>query len=146
MKSSAPEGYSSVSVFLMLESIERELEFLQAAFGAEVKTRLKDPSGALTYAEARIGDSIVMLDHGRGGKAATPGTVYLWTDDAKGTYERAVRSGAVSVEVPVDQPYGIREGRVLDPEGNTWWIGQEKARVPAREVERRLAEQRKSRM
>ena len=131
---------------LQVEGITKELEFLKEAFEAETITEVRDENGDVIYGEARIGDSVVMLDRGRGEPAATPGRIYFWTDDVNKAYQRALKSGAAAVEEPADQPYGIREARVRDPEGNTWWLGQEKQRLTTGEVERKLMEQRKSRL
>lgn len=146
MKSKAPEGYSAVSPLLHVQGIAQELEFLKEAFGAETITHVRDENGDVIYGEARIGDSIVMLDLGRGEQVATQSRIYIWTDDIDKAYQRALKSGAAPVEEPADQPYGIREARVRDPEGNTWWLGQETQKLTTSEVERRLAEQRKSRL
>ncbi len=145
MRFKAPAGYSSVSAFLTVETLEKELEFLHAAFGAEAITRVRDANGNLIYVEARIGDSIIMLEHGRGDRA-TRSAIYIWTDDADAAYQRALRSGAAPVKEPADQPIGIREAGVQDPEGTTWWIGEKKVKMPTREIERALMEQRKSRL
>ncbi len=41
--------------------------------------------------------------------------------DARAT-QRALEAGAVSLEEPVDTPYGDRRGTVEDPCGNVWQI------------------------
>lgn len=145
MRFKAPAGYSSVSAFLTVETLDSELEFLHAAFGAEPITKVRDASGSLIYVEARIGDSILMLEQGHGDRS-TRSAIYIWTDDADGAYQRALRSGAASVKEPADQPFGIREAGVQDPHGTTWWIGEKKEKIPTREIERKLMEQRKSRL
>ncbi len=145
MRFKAPAGYSSVSAFLTVETLERELEFLHAAFRAEAITKVRDAGGSLIYAEARIGDSIIMLEQGRADRT-TRSAIYIWTDDADGGYQRALRSGAAPVKEPADQPFGVREAGVKDPEGITWWIGEKKEKIPTREIERKLLEQRKSRL
>ncbi len=145
MRLKAPAGYSSVSAFLTVETPEKELEFLQAAFGAEAITKVGNADGSLVYVEARIGDSILMLEQGRW-DTTTRSAIYIWTDDADGAYQRALRNGAASVKEPADQPFGIREAGVQDPEGTTWWIGEKREKIPTQEIERKLLEQRRSRM
>ncbi len=146
MKFKAPEGYSTVSPLLKVDNIESEVAFLHQAFDAEIITRVRDADGAILYAEVRIGDSIVMLDHGRRTQAANHGVIYVWTDDVDETYRRALSNGGARLEEPADQPYAIREAGVKDPEGNTWWIGKEKAKLTTKEIERRLTDQRRARM
>jgi uncharacterized glyoxalase superfamily protein PhnB len=49
--------------------------------------------------------------------------LHLYVPDVDATYKRALAAGAASVVEPRDQEYGDRTGGVLDPAGNTWWIG-----------------------
>ncbi len=146
MKVRGPQGNSTVSPLLAVESIETELEFLHKAFGAEATSQVRDAAGTVIFAEVRIGDSVVMLDRGRGGNEASHSRVYVWTDNVDETYRLALESGATAAEQPVDQPYGIREARIKDPAGNMWWIGKEMRKLSTKEIERRLMEQHRSRM
>jgi len=69
----------------------------------------------------RIGDSIVMVS-GAGARETMPAFLYVYVDDADGTYQRALQAGATSLEEPRDVPYGDRRGMVRDQWGNTWQI------------------------
>ena len=46
----------------------------------------------------------------------------LHVDDADAAYARAVRAGAQPMFPVEDQPYGLRQGRVIDPFGHHWLI------------------------
>ena len=70
----------------------------------------------------RIGDSVVMISNGGGQREATQAFLYVYVEDADETYRLAVDAGAVSVEKPINTPYGDRRATVLDPWGNTWQI------------------------
>ena len=48
----------------------------------------------------------------------------LVVDDPDGTFERAVAAGAKGIWPVVDQPYGWRIGRLIDPFGHHWEIGK----------------------
>jgi uncharacterized glyoxalase superfamily protein PhnB len=43
-------------------------------------------------------------------------------DDADTHHARSVAAGALIVETPVDQPYGVREYGARDPEGQLWYF------------------------
>jgi uncharacterized glyoxalase superfamily protein PhnB len=146
MKSGAPEGYNSVSPYLMVDNVEKEMEFLQAVFLAEIKEQQRNAEGEIWHAEARIRDTIVMLGKAQKDYPAGQGMLYLWTEDVDAAYERALKCKAVSVQEPTDQFYGNREAGIRDPQGNTWWIARETEKLSNKEIERRLAEQRKRRM
>ena len=56
-----PEGYHSVTPYLNVSGVDTLLTFLAQAFGGEETVRLLRADGAISHAEIRIGDSIVML-------------------------------------------------------------------------------------
>ena len=56
-----PEGYHSVTPYLILDDAARALEFYKKAFGAVERMRMPAPGGRVGHAEMRIGDSTVML-------------------------------------------------------------------------------------
>ena len=72
-------------------------------------------------AELHIGDSIVMVSSA-GVREVFPAFLYVYVEDADGTYRRALASGATSLEAPLETPYGDRRAMVRDPFGNVWQI------------------------
>ncbi len=56
-----PEGYHSVTPYLILDDATRALEFYRKAFGAVELLRMPAPGGKIGHAEIRIGDSPIML-------------------------------------------------------------------------------------
>jgi uncharacterized glyoxalase superfamily protein PhnB len=146
MKGAAPEGYSSVSAYLVADDVEQELSFLTAVFHAEIKEQQRDEAGEIWHGEARIGDSIIMLGRASKEHAAFPSMLYVWVDDVDASYKVALTNGAQSVAEPANQFYGNREAGVRDPQGNTWWIAREIENLSNAEVERRLTKQRRERL
>jgi PhnB protein len=49
----------------------------------------------------------------------------VYVDDADAAYERAISRGAVSMEEPLDTPYGDRRAMVRDPLGNIFQIAHQ---------------------
>ncbi|RPH68264.1 MAG: VOC family protein [Myxococcaceae bacterium] len=92
-----------------------QVEFLRTVFGAPGAVPGERP------AEVRIGDSLVMVTQA-GAREAFPGFLYVYVDDADATYGRAVAAGAVTLEPPIDTPYGDRRAMVRDRWGNVWQI------------------------
>ncbi|HSF14553.1 MAG TPA: VOC family protein [Vicinamibacteria bacterium] len=62
-----------------------------------------------------------------------PAFLYVYVDDADGTYERAIQAGATSLEEPSDVPYGDRRAMVRDAWGNTWQIAAHLTPVSVRQ-------------
>lgn len=117
-----PEGYHSVTPYLIVAGVDTLLSFLSRAFGAdEIERRLR-ADGAISHAEVRIGDSIVMLGEPRTSADARPSTLYLYVSDVDATFARALRAGATSIMSPEERDSGDRTAAVRDPSGNAWWI------------------------
>ena len=135
-----PEGYSTVTPYLIVEGADRVLEFVQEALNGEQRFRMDRDDGTIGHAEVTIGDSVVMLAEAGGEWPPMPGAIHLYVEDCDTTYARALDAGATSLQDPADQFYGDRSGGVRDPAGNVWWITTHVEDVPPDELERRAQE------
>jgi PhnB protein len=120
----APTGYQSVSPYLIVADVPALLDFLASAFGGEELSRNPRPDGTIAHAEARVGDSVVMMGQAAGEWTPVPTTLFLWVDDVDATFQRALAAGATSLGEPEDKEYGDRMAGVADPMGNRWWLGK----------------------
>ena len=120
--SAVPEGYHSVTPYLIVDDAAALIAFLSATFRATELSRQTQPDGSIGHTEMKIGDSIVMLSQSRGPWKAMPCMVYVYLEDVDAVYARALAAGATSIHAPADQTYGDRSGGVLDSNGNQWWI------------------------
>ena len=132
-----PDGYHSVTPYLMVKDGAKMLEFLKRGLGAEQTYRHDLPNGRVMHAEVRIGDSPVMIGEGGEKFPPMPCMLYLYVLDCDVAYQRALAAGAKSVREPADQFYGDRSGGVVDHEGNQWWFGTHVEDVSPEEMERR---------
>ena len=132
-----PEGYHSVTPYLVVQGVPTLLDFLKHAFDATEIMRMPRPDGAIMHAEVRIGDSIVMMGEATGEFQPMPASIHLYVHDADATYQRALQAGATSTMEPADQFWGDRHAGVMDPVGNRWWIAMHQEDVPPEELERR---------
>ena len=135
-----PEGYRTVTPYLVVEGAATVLDFVKQAFGAEEKFRMEAPDGKIGHAEAQIGDSMVMLGDAGEEHPAMPAMIHLYVDDCDATYERALAAGATSEREPTDQFYGDRSAGVRDSAGNLWWIATHVEDVPEEEMAKRIEE------
>jgi PhnB protein len=142
-----PEGYHSVTPYLIIDGAAEAIRWYQEALGATEVLRM--PMGdKIGHAEIRIGDSILMMsdewpDYGklspksRGGSTAG---FMIYVEDVDRAFERAVAAGA-KVDQPVqDQFYGDRSGSFTDPFGHSWTIATHVEDVPEEELQRRMAQ------
>jgi PhnB protein len=143
-----PDGYHTVSPYLIVANAAAALEFYRTAFGATVKRRLAMPDGKIMHAEIKIGDSIVMLadefpSHEAFGPehfGGSPASVVLYVDNADTLYARALETGATSLRPMADQPFGDRSGTIRDPFGHRWTLITHIEDISDEEIERRFAE------
>lgn len=117
-----PEGYPSVSAYVMANGAQRVIDFLKATFDAKETRRYDSPDGTIMHAEVRIDDTVVMLSDGGGNFPAFPVWLHVYVPDVDATYRRALAAGGVSVQEPQQKGDPDRRGGVKDPAGNTWWI------------------------
>ncbi|MEK6970260.1 MAG: VOC family protein [archaeon] len=143
-----PDGYHSITPYLIIDGAARALTFYSAAFGAVEIVRMPEPtSGKIGHAEMKIGNSIFMLaDEGEmGGKGpqkygGCPITLMIYTEDVDALVAQAVSSGAVIKRPIENQFYGDRSGSVEDPFGYTWHIATHIEDVSLEEMDKRMKE------
>jgi PhnB protein len=142
-----PEGYHSVTPYLVVDGAERAIEFYKKAFGADEKFRL--PMGdRIGHAELLIGDSHIMLadefpDMGHLGPKNRGGTtvsLMVYVDDVDRAFPKAIEAGARQVRPLENQFWGDRMGTLEDPFGHVWSLATHVEEVAPDEMERRMSE------
>jgi PhnB protein len=140
-----PEGYHSVTPYLIVKGAAKAIEFYADIFGATEEMRLEMPGGVIGHAEIRIGDSKIMLgDECPQMQALSPETVggtpvgiCLYVADVDAVFEKALASG-VKIHKPVaDQFYGDRSGTFFDPFGHMWTVATRKETLTVEEIHQR---------
>ncbi|MBA3510783.1 VOC family protein [Sphingomonas sp.] len=148
MANPIPEGYHSVTPYIIVDDAKAAIDFYARAFGASEKFRL--PMGdKIGHAELQIGDSVVMLADEfperdiRGPKARGGATssLMIYVDDVDSVFQRAIDAGGrADGEGVKDQFYGDRSGTLVDPFGHKWTIATHVEDVPDDELQRRMQE------
>jgi PhnB protein len=135
-----PEGYSTVTPWIISRDTAKLLDFMKQAFGAEELGRVYNEDGTIGHAEARIGDSIVMAFDAKEEWPDTPCFLRLYVSNGDAVYQRAIAAGATSVTEITSMFWGDQGGRVRDPFGNVWWIQTHVEDVAPEEMEKRARE------
>lgn len=117
-----PDGYSTVSPYLIVDGAGETIEFLTDVFGAEELRRFPDASGRLMHAEVRIDDTVVMMADSTEEWPPVASYVHVYVADVDDVYRRALEAGARSVQEPTKKDDQDKRGGVKDPGGTTWWI------------------------
>jgi PhnB protein len=143
-----PEGFHTVTPYLVVDDGARAIEFYQQAFGAKEIMRMPGPDGKVSHAEIKIGDSIIMLGPAQantgvrspqsvGGSTVS---IFLYLDDVDSTFKKALSAGAKEAQPLADQLWGDRYGRLTDPFGHSWSLATHKEDVSPEEMSKRMQE------
>jgi len=136
-----PEGFHTITPYLVADGAEKIIRFMKDAFGAEtVFEPMTRPDGKIMHAELRIGDSIVMLSDVSERAQATSDMLHLYVPNVDAVYQKALKAGGKSLSEPADQFYDDRSGGVMDPAGNRWFIATHIEDVSPAELKKRAAE------
>jgi PhnB protein len=142
-----PEGYHTVTPYLVTANADKAIEFYKEAFGARELFRLPSPDGKVMHAEIKIGDSQVMLSDecpdwdalGPLTRGGTTVSIVLYVEDVDAVVNRAIAAGAKAVMPVTDQFWGDRMGTVIDPFGHKWSIATHIEDVSPEEMKTRAA-------
>ena len=107
---------------------EAALEWLKRAFGFEEKAVYRGEDGRIHHAELRLGDGLVMFGGSPAGGPSPdgvqpPGPARSARQGRPRPRRWSRAAGAQIVRELADQPYGSREYRARDLEGNAWSFG-----------------------
>jgi PhnB protein len=145
MTNPIPEGYNSVTPYLVVDDAAKAIEFYKKAFGAEEKFRM--PMGdRIGHAEIKIGDSFVMLadefpemDHlGPKTRGGTTVSLLVYVNDVDSAYQTAIDAGAQQLRPLENQFWGDRMGSLTDPFGHQWSLATHVEDVSEDEMETRM--------
>ena len=141
-----PDGYHTVTPYLIVDGAAAALDYYARAFGAEELMRMPGPGGKIGHAEIKIGDSVIMLadefpEMGAQSPKSiggTPVTVMVYVDDVDTVFDRAVKAGATSLRPVEDKFYGDRASQFEDPWGHRWNVMTHVEDVSPEEMQKRM--------
>jgi PhnB protein len=152
-KAEAPAPAASVSrsimPFLYIEGAARALEFYKSVFGATVLMRDEEPSGIVSHAMLKMGDTTVMLSDPSSADVkqndvhrlsrpprsygGSPVHLYIYVADVDDVVKRAIEAGAKAIDQVEDRDWGDRCGGIEDPWGHVWFVGTPLKDVPPKD-------------
>ncbi len=140
-----PEGYHSITPYLIVKNAKDAIEFYKSVFDAREKDLLVMPDGKIGHAELIIGNSVIMLaDEFPDIGALSPETVggspvsiLVYLEDVDLVFQRALDAGATQEKPVENQFYGDRSGSIKDPFGHKWTIATHVEDVSPEEMKNR---------
>jgi len=144
-----PDGYTTLTPFLVCSPAAEAIRFYEEVFGATVVSRMDGPDGTVPHAELDFGTGRLQLgdpadEHGlvapahEGDRVSASTCIYVADVDA--VFEKAVEHGATVREKPATFVTGDRFASIYDPFGHRWAVMTKVEDVSPEETERRLAE------
>jgi PhnB protein len=144
-----PDGYTTLTPFLVCAPAAEAIRFYEEVFGATVVSRMDGPGGSVLHAELDLGDGRLQLsdpndDYGLAAPArdtdGVSGSTCIYVPDVDAVFTGAVERGATVREKPSTFVTGDRFASIIDPFGHRWAVMTRVEDVSPEEGERRLTE------
>lgn len=145
MVKAIPEGYQTVTPYVVFKDSRKAITFYEKALGAKQNFIMEDPDGKkVMHAEIKIGSSALMLGDENPQQAcksaatlgASPVSFYVYVEDVDKAFEQALAAGCIS-DMPVqDMFWGDRIGSVKDPFGHSWSLATHTKDLTSEEIKR----------
>lgn len=143
-----PDGYTTLTPFLVCSPAAQAITFYQDVFGATVVQRMDGPDGTVPHAELDLGNGRLQLGDAAEQyglvapeqRDAVSSSTCIYVADVDAVFAAAVAHGATVREKPDTFVTGDRFASVIDPFGHRWAIMTKVEDVTPEESDRRLAE------
>jgi PhnB protein len=145
-----PEGYTTLTPFLVCSPAAEAIAFYEAVFGATVVGRMDGPDGTVAHAELDLGDGRLQLGDPNDQYGLVPPSgqaddkvscsTCIYVPDVDAVFAAAVERGATVREKPATFVTGDRFASIYDPFGHRWAVMTRVEDVSPEEAERRLNE------
>jgi PhnB protein len=124
-----PDGFQTITPYIFTDTPDLFATFLEDAFDAKEMGRSMR-GGRIANLQMRIGTVTLMISQSEGKYTAQPTAFYIYVENADDSMARAIAAGArLEMEV-MDMSYDDRQGGVVDPIGNIWWVSQRLVEKP----------------
>lgn len=134
-----PDGYNTITPYLVSRDANALVTFITEAFSATVLEEIRNAEGQINHAELRIGNSMIMVG-GKPDAEESNAMLYLYVEDVDKQYQQALEAGAVTIMPPTNMFYGDRNAGVKDAMGNKWWIATRIENLTQDELSKRAKE------
>ncbi len=123
MQSYKPEGYSSLSPYLVVDDAQALIDQLMLIFGASPLRRFDREDGKITHVELKLDDSVIMISDSTTEYPAQKAMLHMYVPDVLQTFRAALEHGCEIIEKPVNKAQDPdTRGAFYDCAGNYWAV------------------------
>ena len=122
-----PEGYNSLSPYLIVDDAGKLVELLRVVFDAQELRRFEREDGKIAHVELKLDDSVIMISNSTPDYPAHKTMLHLYVPDVHRSFDLAIEQGCRIIERPVNKEGDpdVR-GSFYDFAGNYWALGTQR--------------------
>lgn len=118
-----PDGYNSVSPYLIVDGAHKLIDLLKIVFNAKELRRYDLPDGKIMHSEIRIDDSVIMLADSSDRYPPNNTLLHLYVPDVHTAFNKVVEAGFEIIERPNNKDNDPdTRGTLKDFQGNSWSV------------------------
>ena len=119
-----PEGYNSVSPYLIVNGAQKLIYLLNAIFNVKQLRRYDRPDGKIMHAEVQLDDSVLMIADATEQYEPNVHLMHVYVENVDETYKKAIAAGCTSAGEPeIKEGDPDKRGSFIDFAGNMWAVG-----------------------
>jgi len=123
MNNFKPDGYNSVSPYLVMHNADKLIAFIERVFGGRIVRRVDRSDGKILHAEIKLHDSIIMFAEANENYPPMIALLHVYVSDVSAVYKKALEYGCEGAEEPVRKDgEEDKRGMFRDFAGNMWSI------------------------
>jgi PhnB protein len=142
------KNYTAITAALCVTDIKAAANFYQKAFGFEKRGIMNGPDRKPIHAELALRGTTLMLGPempamgalSAKNAGASPTTLYLLVENVDKTVAKALKLGATPQGPVADMFWGDRCGRLVDPDGYSWYVATHIADPTPDEMKKQMLE------
>ena len=118
-----PEGYNSLSPYLIVDDAQKLVELLKTVFDAKELRRFDHENGKIAHIELKLDDSIIMISNSTENYPGHKMMLHFYVPDIFKTFDKAIENGCEIIEKPMNKNGDPdTRGSFYDFAGNYWSV------------------------
>ena len=127
-KTYKPQGYNSLSPYIIVQGAQRMEHLLKKIFNAETTRRYDKDDGTVMHMEVRIDDTILMIADSSDEYPPNKSLLHVYVPDVDAVFSSAIQHGCQPMETPATREGDPdKRGSFIDFSGNVWAIGTQQS-------------------